>query len=357
MKNKIINLKNKVVEFLLNAKNKVSTFDMTNKRFSIIVATVLIIVIILSIIFACNRAEVGNTSGNLNNSGFSVEKNGWVYYLGLKDSNTDGIYRVKLNSDKKEKISSDYGLYLNKSGKFIYYLDRTSDNYDIVKMKTNGESKETIISNVDAAKILVVDNWIYYFKEAKFYRAKTNGENKQILLEKSIDNYEIIGNWIYYSYINDGKYVIAKMKINGEDVTKIDNDLAKQFFIKGNNIYYIYENYNKEEFKYNYEFYTIKTNGKDKKKIVDIDEKVQLNTINYYGDRIYYAKTDENDNLGIYSMKINGEDETKITDIQGYYTTINIHNKWVYYTDQNENGDSEMFRIRINGEDKQSLSV
>ena len=228
MKDKIINLKNKIFSLI-----------KMNKKVSIIVLTVLVALIVLIIAMAIifNRKEIGNTSGNLNNSGFSVQKGNWVYYLGLKDSNTDGIYKVNVDSDKKEKVSSDYGLYLNKSGDYLYYLDRSSGNYDISKMKTNGEDKETIVSDVDMAKILVVDNWIYYFKESNFYRVKTNGENKQILLKKSIDNYEIIGNWIYYSYINDGKYVISKMKTNGEDVTKIDNDSAKQFFINGNSIY------------------------------------------------------------------------------------------------------------------------
>ena len=325
---------------------------------SIIIAVALIIIIIvLGIIITFGKTELGNTSGNLNNSGFSVEKGSWVYYLGFKDSNTDGIYKVKSNSDKKEKVSSDYGLYLNKSGNFLYYLDRTSGDYNISKMKTNGQDKETIIEDVDTGKISVIDNWIYYFKESKFYRAKTNGEDKQILSKKAIDNYEVIDNWIYYSYINDGKYIIAKMKNNGEDVTKIDDDSSKVFFINNNYIYYIYESYDENEFKYNYHLYNIKTNGKDKNKISDIDGNVQLDNINFDKDKIYYAKTDDSGNLSIYSIKLNGKDETKIVDVQGYSTMINVNNGWIYYTDQDDNGDSQMFRIKTNGKDKQSLSL
>lgn len=356
MKDKVINLKNKMVEMLIKIKNKIVQFIIANKRLSIIIAAILF-VLILSIIILCNRTEIGNTSGNLSNSGFSVQKGSWVYYLGLKDNNTDGIYKIKLNSDKKEKVSSDYGLYLNKSGNYIYYLDRTEGNYDIVKMKTNGENKEVVIKDVDSAKITVIDNWIYYFKESKFYRAKTNGENKQILSKKAIDNYEVVGKWIYYSYINEGKYVIAKMKTNGENITKIDTDSSKVFFVDGSNIYYIYENYNEDEFKCNYEIYKVKVNGKDKRKVADIGEKVQSNGINFYGDRIYYAKVDENDVLAIYSIKINGKDERKIVDIQGASTIINVHDGWVYYTDQNDNGDSDMYRIKTNGKNKQSISL
>ncbi len=341
---------------VINIKNKIGTFAVANKKLYIIIALV-IAVIIVGIIVICNKEEVGNTSGNLNNSGFSVEKGGWVYYLGFKDSNTDGIYKIKLNSDKKEKVSSDYGLYLNQLGNFIYYLERNSGNYNIVKMKTNGENKETIIKDVDTAKVTVIDNWIYYFKESNFYRAKTNGEKKQILSKKSIDNYEVVENWIYYSYINDGKYVIAKMKTNGEDITKIDTDSSQVFFVDNSNIYYIYESYNEEQLEYNYELYKVKTNGKDKKKIADIGKNLQLESTNFDGDKIYYTKTDDNGTLAIYSIKLNGKDEKKIVNIQGYSTIMNIHSSWIYYTDQNDNGDSEMYRIKTNGKDKQNLSL
>ena len=357
MKDKFKNFRNKVVEFFTNAKNKVSAFVMANKIVSIIIAVAIVIVIILGIVIACRKPKVGNTSGNLNNSGFSVEMNGWVYYLGLKDSNTDGIYKVKANGDKKEKVSSDYGLYLNKSGNYIYYLDRTTSDYNIVRMKTNGEDKKILVDTVDTEKITVVNNWIYYFKDAKFYKVKTNGKNKQVLSEKVIDNYEIVGKWIYYSYINNGKYIIAKMKTNGEDNTKIDTDAARTFFVKGNTIYYIYENYNEDDLKYYYELYKIKTNGKNKEKITDLEDGINLSSMNFDGNKIFYTKNDENNNLCIYSIELNGKNETKITEIQAYSTIINLHNGWIYYTDINDNGDSQMYRIKINGKDKQELSV
>lgn len=354
MKCKNMKFKNTIVDFLINSKNSIQKFIISNKKMSIIIAVVIAIIIAV-IIMISNKTEIGNTSGNLSNSGFSLQKGGWVYYLGLKDNNTDGIYRIKENGDKKEKISSDYGIYLNKSKNFIYYLDIVSGEYNIVRMKTNGEEKEVIIKDVDTAKITIVDNWIYYFKDSNFYRAKTNGEGKQILSKKVIENYEIVGKWIYYSYINNGKYVIAKMKTNGEEAIKIDNDASSIFFVDNSNIYYIYETFNEENLEYNYELYKIKTSGEKREKIAEIGKNVQLENVNFKEKRIYYTKTDDNDILSIYSIKLNGKDENKIVDIQGYYTMLNVHDDWIYYTDQNDNGDSQIFRIRINGKDKQIL--
>jgi len=355
MKYRIMKFINNIKNFLVNIKIFLKKFILENKILSLILGVVLFIIIIGILIISNTKTEIGNTSGNLNNSGFSVQKDGWVYYLGFNESNTDGIYRIKLNGDKREKINSEYALYLNRLGKFIYYLDRSSANYNIARMKTNGEEKEIIINDVDIAKITVVDNWIYYFKESKLYRANTNGEEKQIISNKAMENYEIVGDWIYYSYINDGKNVIAKMRTNGEEISKIDGDSAPVFFLNNNYIYYIYEKYNEQYSEYNYELYKVKTNGKNKEKIIDMGKGVQLENMNFDENRIYYTKIDENNILSIYSIKLDGKDEKKIVEIKGNYTLVNVHEGWIYYTDENDNGDSQMFRIKINGRDKQSL--
>ncbi len=355
MKEKLINLKDKIVDLAIDVKNKIVPVIIANKILSIIISIV-VFVLILIIILISNKTDIGNTTGNLNNLGFSVQNNGWIYYLGLENSLTDGIYKVKLNGDKKEKISDDHGIYLNKSGKYLYYLDIDDGEHNIVKIKMNGEDKETVVEDADTERITVIDNNIYYFKNSNFYKAKTNGENKQVLSKKSIENYEIVGDWIYYSYINDGKFVIAKMTTNGENITKINSNAGKVFFANENNIYYIYENYDEDKYEYNYELYKMKTDGDKKEKVAKIDGELNIDTINFSENRIYYAKLDEEGSLGIYSIKLNGKDEIKITDIEANSTMINVHKNWVYYTDKNENGDSHMYKIKTNGKDKQLLS-
>jgi len=355
MKYRIMKLINNIKDFFINMKNLFKKFVVENKILSIIIVIILFVMIIGSFIIANTKSKIGNTSGNLNNSGFSIEKDGWVYYVGLNESNTDGIYRIKLNSDKKEKISSDYGIYLNKSGNYIYYLDRTSEKYNIVRTKISDGNKEIVIEDVDIAKTTVANGWIYYFKQSTLYRQKINGEEKQVLSKIMIDNYEVVGKWIYYSYINNGKYIIAKMKTNGENITKIALDSSKVFFVDNDNIYYIYENDSQENNnEYNYELYKVKTNGEGKEKVVDLGKNVQLENVNFDGDRIYYIKPDENDELGIYSIKLNGEDRNKIVNLQDELTMINLNKGWIYYIDQNDNG-SQMYRIKTNGKDKQSI--
>ena len=347
------NLKNRITPSVVNLKDKIFSFIIANKKISIIIG-IIVIAIIAILILTCNRKiKTGNKNLNLNNLGFTVESNGWLYYLGYNEGEADGIYRMKGN--KNEKIIDDYTLYLNKSGKYIYYLDAKEEN--IVRIKTNGKNKEIVIEDVDLEKFILVDNWIYYFDEAKLCKIRTNGKEKQIVLEKSIENYDINGNWIYYSYKNDGKYIIAKIKTNGEDNTKIAEDTGATFFIKGNYIYYIYENYYEENNEYKNELWKIKINGKNKEKIADLSEKMYINAVNSNGNEIFYLKKGEETNLAIYKMNLKDGKEAKIIDVNGYVTYINIIDNWIYYPDVNNEGNDEMFRIKTNGEDKQSLSL
>jgi len=352
MKEKIINLKNVIIMCLVNLKDKLSTIISKNKKNVILIASVLIIVIGIVIAIMCigNNDNV-NINANLNNSGFVLKNKGWIFYLGFDEGQSDGVYKLKDN--KKEKFIDEYVLYLNKSGKYIYYLD--VENEDIVKIKTDGKDKKIVVEDVDLEKFIVIDNWIYYFDEAKFCRTKTNGKDKQVISEKSIENYEIKEDWIYYSYKNDGEYIIAKVKTNGEDNTKINEDAGVNFFIKGKYIYYIYENYNKENNQYTNELYKMKLNGKNKEKVADLDKEMYIASINYSDNEIYYFKRYEETKLAIYKKNLKSGEETKVVDLNGHATYINIIDNWIYYPDINEIGNEEIYRIKINGEDKEGL--
>ena len=338
---KIVPIFDKIIEFI--DKNKIAT----------LISFVLIVALIFGITILVNSKKQVNSSSNLSNLGFSININGKIYYIGYNEGRNDGIYTFK--GKNKQKISDEYGYYLNKSGRYIYYLDTTDmANKRIVKMKTNGNDKQTVIENVDEEIVTVKDGYIYYFANAYFYRVKTNGENKKRITNKSIENYQIVGNSIYYSYKDNGKYTIAKMKTTGDDIVKIDDDCGGAFFVKGNNIYYIYEN-KAENGNAKFELYKIKTDGKNKKKVADIEGTIDVATINFINTDVFYAKKDQEGKYAIYKMSLNGKKETKVVDVEGYVTKINIHDNYIYYPDSNDNGDVIIYKVKTNGKNKQAI--
>jgi len=345
MNNIFINFKNKIMSIITELIEAIKD----NKKISIIIGAVVLIIIILLIIFGGKKAN--NLSGNLFNSGFSVSSGKTIYFLGYNNGMEDGIYKIK--GKKKQKIADDYGYYLNIYGNHIFYIDSKDSN--IVKLKTNGKDRKVLVENVDMKEITISGKYLYYFDDSYLYRINVNGENKKRILDKTLDYYQIVGNYIYYSYIDNGSYSISKVKIDGENNEKISEECGKSFWVNGNDIYYMYLNKKTENSSFMYELYKIGTNGKNKKKITEISDKLEPYTINFYNKMVYYTKRDDSGKIAIYKMDLKGKKETKVVDINGYATNINLHNDYVYYPDQNENGDIQIYRIKTNGKNKEGI--
>lgn len=340
-------------EKLINLKNIITYFYKSNKKSIFITALAILLVLIVVLTIVMSKQKYGNTYGNLRNKGIVAKKGSQIYYVSFNEGNAEGIYKIKKNGKDKEKVSDEYGYYLNISGNYLYYV--SLENEQLIKTKLNSNKTQVIAENVSSAPITVVDNWIYYFEGTNLFKIKTNGKKRTQLFSKAIENYQIVGNQIYYSYENDGKQIIAKMNLDGSNIIKLDEEAGKEFFVKGNKIYYINENYDMDNYEYKYELYMLKTNGKDKEKICDIEGSVDTYTVNFTEDAIYYAKSAKNDKMAIYKMKLNGKDETKIIEVNTYSNLVNIIDKYMYYINQNEDGNVQTYRININGEDNQAI--
>ena len=268
---------------------KILEFIKARKKI-LIWALILLVLLVLCVVFIVNK-KPENVSGNLKNLGFTVGYGKTTYSLVYRDGVPDGIYKIDKNN--KVKISDDYGYFLNKSGKYIYYIDAVDGN--IIKMQKDGKQREVVVESVDTEIMTVAGGYIYYFDNSYFYRIKINGENKKRISNKSLEMYQIVGKYIYYSYMDDGSYSIARMETNGENSQRIATNLGKSFFVNGKYIYYIYRNINEN----NYELCKININGEKQEVISKINGYLDEETINFYDNSVYYSKKDEEGNTGI----------------------------------------------------------
>ena len=326
-------------EKLINLKNAVVNFYKANKKI-VLIALAVILVLIIALIIGTGKEEYGNTYGNLRNKGIVAAKGNQIYYVAFDEGNVDGIYKAKKNGkEKSEKVSSEYGYYLNIVGNYMYYI--SEENSQLIRAKLNGEDNQVIAENVSLEPIVVTNNWIYYFEGTNLYKIKTNGKNRTQLSNKAIENYQVVGNQIYYTYESNGKYVLAKMNLSGKNVVKIDEEAGRE--------------YDMENYEYKYELCKMKKNGKNKEKVCDIEGGLDTYTINFTNDALYYAKAVKDEKMAIYSIKLNGKDETKIVEVSTYSNAINIVDKFMYYLNENEEGNVQVYRIRTNGQDNKAM--
>lgn len=341
------------MEKITQIKDFIIKFVNEHKKITLRILAVLIVLITIIVIRSTFKKEkIGNSAGNLmQNNGISVADGKWIYYVEFDEGEPSGIYKVKNKGSKTKKIKSGYFEYINVIDKYIYCLEKDEDKnqYNLVRMKTNGKKKETIARNIDYAPITATKDRIYYFKDNNLYGIKSNGSDRQKISDKNISYYEISGNTMYYIYENEGTSYIAKMKLNGKNnnirIGKLDDSEYVSLHIKGNKIYYIVHEDEK-----NYKLYKMNKNGEKEERIYTFSEKIEC--INMQDDAIYYVVNDGGYKISTIDYKAGNKGTIKKLDNEVKFT---ISNKWIFYATENKDNEIIIERITTKGEKEQSL--
>ena len=337
-------------------KDAMVNFFKTKKKIVLIILLIIVIAIILVMVVPqfFKKDEVGNTSGNLSNYGITTYSDGWIYYLALEDGTPTGIYKTRSSGGKSEKVSIGTYIYINVINDTIYCLEYDEDSsvYNIVKLSTDGKNKDIILKNVDRGPITVAGKDIYYFKNDVFYRMNLDGEQQLQISDRDISYYQVYGNKIYFIYKSDEGSYIARMKRNGEDVTRIGRLQDKEYValqVKGGNVYYVTLE-RTEDYLYKYELYSMNKKGEEIAKIVDLPEDTDF--INMQEDALYYAF----DTSGYDIRKINYKSKKDESIAQPKeLASISIAGKWLFYITQDDNYKAVIERITTTGDKQETL--
>lgn len=342
---------------LLNVKEKIIEFINLNKPLVFKILAILIIIItIFTIKSVLKKEKVGNTAGNLYSNGISAIDGKWIYYMEFDDNEPFAIYRVKKNGEKKEKIIEGNFEYINVYDSYIYCLEKNQEKneYNLIKMKTNGNKKEVLAKNVDKAPVTVTQKKVFYLKDNKLHTIKTNGSDKEKLTDKEVTYYHISGKVIYYIYENEGDSYLARMKTNGKKNIRIgrlkneEKAKYKTVQIKGNKIYYITEEKTEEGNK-NLVLYKMNKNGEKQERLYMLPDYVQI--INMQEDAIYYIVKEDEYKLYRMNYKTGKRELMKKMD---KLKTINVSGKWVFYITE-EDSEIVIKRINLKGSKEQNL--
>lgn len=146
------------------------------------------------------------------------------------------------------------------------------------------------------------------------------------------------GTYVYYSNpINEGK--LSRAKIDGSEVTKINDDQALFINILNGWIYYC--NYAE-----NGSIYKVKTDGTGRMKL----STDQAQYLNIYNGKLYYLNM--NDQSKLYSMNTDGTGKTAI--IQDTVVYANFYGQNIYYSNFSNYG--EITRTNLDGTSKLALN-
>ena len=162
----------------------------------------------------------------------------WIYYQ--NQSAGCRLYKIKIDGTERKKLNDEYVAYVNVVGDWIYYQDENSGDV-MYKLKTDGTGR-TRVNNDTSIRINVIGEWAYYTNMSdggRPYKIKTDGTSRTKLSDVPAYYLNVSGDWVYCADRN--KKNLYKVKIDGTERVSLSNDSSwnmNEFNIIGEWIYY-----------------------------------------------------------------------------------------------------------------------
>ncbi len=271
---------------------------------------------------------VGNTAGNLNNSGLFCESDGVVYFANPYDSyalysmNPDGTDLKCLNdlSVKFINAGGDYVFFYGKTAKTTSGLGGLVSKPAMYEITKNGKKLRALTKDV-SQNMLLVGNKVYY----QHYRVK-EGTTFAVIDRRTKQSTELLdfminpacydnGNF-YYNGMYKDHFLYAYNVASGENVVIWEGDIWNPIY-SGGYVYYM-------DVQGNYRIcrYSIADNT------IEILTKDRVDYFNLYDNIIYYQKSSSSDAC-LKRMNCDGSGNEVIA--QGVYSSVNITSQYAYF--------------------------
>lgn len=248
---------------------------------------------------------VGNTAGNLNNSGYFCEYDGTVYFANAYDSNT--LYSMDPSEQNIKKLGNASVKNILAGGKYLYYYQ-------------TGASGDAGIGALRTVR--------------SFNRCKLNGTDVTGLTRDPIVSAQLVGSNLYIMTSGDNRPLFYRMKIDKSDKTDLaDYEINPACAVNGT----IYYNGTQE----NHYLYALNTSTDSISTLWDGNLWYPI----AQGDYIYYMDVENNYRLCRYSLSRN---EVEVLT-EERIDCFNVGYGYVYY--QVNGGEACLKCMRDDGSD------
>lgn len=274
--------------------------------------------------------NLGNTAGNLLNSGIVCEADGRIYYFNKNDGKK--LYVMQGDGTGKEAFDAIQGaMELNYGADYLYYQAG-----GIYRVKLKDQSVETLVEE-NCRNMVLSDNTIFYIRNDndinRIHSMNPDGSMDQVLTEDTCSALNVDGAYIYYINNSDsGK--IYRMKLDGSEREALcEAKKVQELLVDKNYLYYISNSSDGNH------VYRMLKNGGEAEKIIDST----CSNLNMNGGLLYYFNA--SDNTLCYSTS-EGNDEKVL--YSGKLNAVNVISDWVYFFNLD---DYQYYRIRKDGND------
>lgn len=293
---------------------------------TLLLITVFVVMIFLNRVTMNPEGTIGNTAGNLNNSGLFCEYNGTVYFSNSYDGGS--LYAMDIDETNIRKLNSLVVRNILAGGKYLYYFQTgstsTSGFGQVQGMKSfdrcnlNGKDTTALTKDVVVTAQLV-NNYLYMLTATNsgpsFYKVKIDNTDKTALAALSINPACAQNGVIYYNGVETDHYLYALNTAN-DTVNEVWAGNLWYPILSDNYVYYmdVAENYRLCRYSLSQGVVEVLTNDR-------------VDCFNVGKGYIYYQKNDSTPQL--ICMRTDGSNQFVVAD--GTYTDINMTSQYVYF--------------------------
>lgn len=184
-------------------------------------------------------------------------------------------------------------------------------------------------------------SWLYFSNagcDFNIYKVKLDGSDLQRINNDESWFLNVCGNWIYYTDPNNDDNIF-RIDLEGNGKTRLNTDRSWDITVCGEWIYYINESDG-------YKLYKIKTDGTERTKLNnDFTQSLFLKD-----DWLYYSN--KSDGGKIYKINTLGKGRTRIVNDEASY--INVYGDYIFYC--NKSDGFKLYRASIDGRSKNKLN-
>lgn len=273
---------------------------------------------------------IGNTAGNLINSGTFCEDDGRVYFSNHYDNN----YLYSMNPDQSDmkQLWCVPVKYINAAGKHIYYYQdgaSASNSFGflgsmlgIYRINKNGVGNKCLDKSPSGI-LSLYGNTLYYqhydnTEGMTLYQVETSGSNKKQLLDSIVSPASIDQDIIYF-HNTDRNFCLSAYNVKSGSITTILDQKVYQPILANNCFYFI----NVSD---NYTLYRYHLDTQESEKLTD--DRVDLYNLSAAANYIYYQKNDAA-TPALKRMHLDGSDAAIVAE--GNYENINITSTYTYF--------------------------
>ena len=321
---------------------------MKNKKAYLITGIFLaVLLLVLTLLFLVNNrvtmnppGTVGNTAGNLNNSGYFCEYNGMVYFANSYDNGS--LYSMTTDEQNMKKINNLTVRNILAGGDSLYYFTsggegdaglgtvRSVKSFNRSKLNGNntiGLTREIVLSGQ------LVDNYLYLLtgdgEQVALVKLKIDKSEETVLADYEINPACVNNGTIYYNGTQSNHYLYSLNTANNS-IQEVWNGNLWNPIVQGDYVYYmdVAENYRLCRYSLS-------------QASVEVLTEDRVDCFNVGNGYIYYQSVGEN--AALKCMHTDGSNV--ITVALGVYNNINMTSQYVYF--QEFRNDTATYHARL----------